>query len=246
MKDLSVLLGEKMGQIIPRLNQSTDQESTQATQNLSKHSNKPDLSRAIDGHTYSAKTTRDLRPLWAKSIPECFRRLSIENCKEVPFRILTECLENLINRISLFFYGEWGCGKTTTAFALINQIMEISSGNFWPRYMSARELDNHLLNASRSEFGDAYELQKLSECDLLFIDDLCKIQPTERFKSQLFEIINKRYLDKKITIITSNKNLDQMGAIFDGSIVSRMMDKSVWDVVKFEDVDLRKNQSKPF
>lgn len=170
----------------------------------------------------------------------------MEDCKDLPNSLVQHCIDCLISKKSLYIYGEWGAGKTTLAFALINQVMKNLNGSFWPRYITARQLDNSLLKACKSDCGDEFELSKWSECELLFIDDIGKIKSTDRFKTQLFEILNKRYENRMMTIVTSNSNPEQSMDLFDGAVISRMMDKRVWSIVKFPQRDLRKLQVESF
>jgi DNA replication protein DnaC len=145
---------------------------------------------------------------------------------------------------SLYLYGVWGSGKTTFAFALIYCIMKnLKKGfYFWPRYFSGKQLGNKMLEAMKSQEGDEWQLNDFSTMDLLFIDDIDKAQTTDRFKSQLFEVINNRYVNNLPTIITSNLEAEneQLSSVFDGSVISRMSDTKKWQAIGFPKKDLRK------
>ena len=143
--------------------------------------------------------------------------------------------------MSLFLWGAYGSGKTTYAYAVIRELIRnhCPSRYIWANHLTGRQLDNKLLTALKAEGGDSWEVQRCSEEDVLFIDDIDKISPTDRFKSQFFEIINARLINNRCTIITSNCKLSELGALFDGSVLSRMQDKTRWNVIRFSDKDLR-------
>ncbi len=146
---------------------------------------------------------------------------------------------------SLYLHGMYGCGKTTFAYAIIRQLLRERStcSYFWPVCMSGRELDGRLLRAVKHEAGDSWELENLATLDLLFIDDLDKITPSDRFKAQFFEVINKRLTNNNPTIITSNCEPKELGSLIGGSVVSRLSDVLRWKVVRFPEKDLRKNST---
>ncbi len=146
---------------------------------------------------------------------------------------------------SLYLYGIYGSGKTTFAYAVITQVMINlqRKGYFWPMWVSAKSFDNQLLQAIKADGGDEWIMEKYSETDLLYIDDIDKISPTARCASQLFEIINRRMDNNLPTIITSNCDVSDFGKLFDGSLSSRMRDVRYWDIMWFPDRDLRLEQT---
>ncbi len=184
---------------------------------------------------------------WASSIPEEYRNIRLEDCKELPPKLMAfgEEWASKMPLKSLYLYGQYGCGKTTFAFALIRKLFEKIRGRayFWPCYLSARQLDTRLLKASKQEDTDQEEIERLSEVDLLLIDDIDKVSASERFKLQLFEIIDGRLKNKKPTIITSNCMPTELGNLLDGAVISRIGNPAKWDMIKFPLKDLRLTQN---
>ena len=88
-------------------------------------------------------------------------------------------------------------------------------------------------------------LEDYASQDLLFIDDLDKVTGTERFKNQIFHIIDSRKIHNRPTIITCNLEPSELPTILDGSVVSRMSDESRWSILKFPPEDIRKKKLKP-
>lgn len=198
--------------------------------------------------TQTSSDSREIRSLkanesgWLSTIPEHYRSIELKECRELPEPLLNFGW-NYLSQIplkSLYFYGQWGSGKTTFAFALIREIMRNARGYFWPRYFTARELDNRLLNSLKMEGGDEEYLRDLASMDLIFIDDLDKISPTPRFKSQFFEIINRRLLSSRPTFVTSNLSPQNLSDVIDGAVISRMGDVTKWSVIEFPAKDLRR------
>lgn len=187
---------------------------------------------------------------WLSVVPLQYRAVTIASCDKLPTMLL-EYGKNWCKSLpfkSLYFYGEYGSGKTTFAFAVLRALIEQwkDSVYIWPRYFTGRELDSRLLAAAKSESGDEWEISSLAECDVLFLDDIDKVSATDRFKLQLFEIINRRGIAGRPTIITSNFEPVQMGGLLDGAVVSRIGDPSKWQIIEFPRSDLRKFKQMTF
>jgi hypothetical protein len=181
---------------------------------------------------------------WLSVIPLEYRDISLQKCDKLPPKLL-EYGENWFKSFplkSLYLFGEYGSGKTTFSFAVIRALMELWARKvyIWPRYFTGRELDSRLLQASKHESGDEWEISSLAQCDLLFIDDIDKVGATDRFKLQLFEIVNRRSISHRPTIITSNCEPIQLTGLLDGAVVSRIGDPSKWQIIQFPNTDLRK------
>lgn len=67
-------------------------------------------------------------------------------------------------------------------------------------------------------------MQRLFEIDILFIDDLYKIEPSRADLDILFDIINERYLSNKTCIISSEKTIKEIFS-YDEAIASRIFEK---------------------
>ena len=143
---------------------------------------------------------------------------------------------------NLFLYGIWGSGKTSFSCSLIRHflISVFQKGDFpFPRYVFSRDLDSCLLEAIKKG-TDLYELEKWCSPLILLIDDIDKVTATESFKIRFFDLLKKRIEQKKVTIITSNYNPTELSHLLDGALLSRMEDKSSWQLIEFPDKDLRK------
>lgn len=183
-------------------------------------------------------------PGWLSVVPEEYRDVSIDSCDKLPKSLVEFGIQwyKSLPLKSLYLYGQYGSGKTTYSFALLRAVMEHWSSKIyiWPRYFTGKDLDSKLLAASKNYGSDDWDINCLSDCEILFLDDLDKASCSDRFRLQLFQIINKRFLSKLPTIITSNCEPSQMGDLLDGAVVSRIGDPSKWQIIQFPDSDLRK------
>lgn len=183
-------------------------------------------------------------------LSEEYKKITLDSCNELPTELVKLALDSIDGESikSLFFYGEWGSGKSTLVIALTRYLMRKFCPHryFWPNFVSGRQLDSALLKAVKSEEGDSYEISKWVESDLVIIDDLDKINPTERFKNQFFEIINGRKIKNLPTFITSNVTPNELSGLLDGSVVSRMSDQNKWVRIGFPKKDLRRSNETNF
>ena len=69
-------------------------------------------------------------------------------------------------------------------------------------------------------------VDKLCKVDVLILDDFGKQRETDFAQERIANIIDQRHSAKSITIVTTNLNLDELGA-WDSSTVSRMFDRSM-------------------
>jgi DNA replication protein DnaC len=180
---------------------------------------------------------------WLNQLSDQKKQTRFEDCKNLP--------EGLIEHgkkwsksypiRSQYLWGTFGSGKTTFACAMIREFLEGLGGKFEmnPHFLTAKTLDNKLINDRNAYGTDASVILMYSECDLLFIDDLDKFNATERVKSQFFEILNNRYENNLPMIITSNLSPLQLTNILGAAISDRIKDKKFWDRIEFPDRNLR-------
>jgi DNA replication protein DnaC len=141
---------------------------------------------------------------------------------DLPNQIQNEVL-NFDNVQSIFFYGPVGTGKTYAMAAMIREYIYMG-------YECIRiNFDDFCVDV-RSTMSPAsklteYEMIKpLKEVDILFIDDLGirSKQETDFAYVTLYSLLNKRLEYCLPTIVSSNKNIEQLGQSFDERIASRL------------------------
>lgn len=128
-----------------------------------------------------------------------------------------------------WFYisGQVGSGKTHIAIAILNELIV---QNYQFHFLSWREEAPKLKGYIYNDFFKyEKELKEYKQADVLVIDDFFKgSTPTTISEADLrlaFEIINARYNNKKITIITSEHTLQDLKK-FDEAIGTRIIEMS--------------------
>lgn len=118
--------------------------------------------------------------------------------------------------IGLYIWSKMkGSGKTFLASAICNTL--IKRYHIRPKFVSASELLNI---ASKAEKGTD-PIGELCECNLLVLDDLGQKNTGEDWMNDIvFRIFDARMNDKLITLVTSNKRMEDQP--FDDRISDRM------------------------
>jgi DNA replication protein DnaC len=192
----------------------------------------------IDEETATARDCR-CRPLRiaaarARSlegrIPSRYRSISFEHSDVIDMerRFPTQVREvrgfvrdigpNLDAGRGLWLTGGFGTGKT--ALAMIVSKAAIDSGRSVAIYSCPRLLG--VIRESIDNGGVLDFLDRLTDADLLHIDDLGAEHRTEWVLEQLYTIINARYQDERSTLITSNLSRDELADQLGERIVSRL------------------------
>lgn len=109
-------------------------------------------------------------------------------------------------------YGESGCGKTATAYA-ISRLAEFAFYNV-PALLYAMQEEIHLKERINRGVMDRVltgesEL-KDSKLPMLILDDLGNEKATEWQQATIYHIINDCYVNKRPVIITSNYSLKEL------------------------------------
>jgi DNA replication protein DnaC len=95
----------------------------------------------------------------------------------------------------------FGTGKTHLAAAIIYYLL---NEGFTCRFTTAQNLFNAFGARMDDHHGYSDLLKEASDCDLLAIDDLDKVNLTAFKQSIFFEVLDKRYKRGKPTVITTN------------------------------------------
>ncbi len=103
----------------------------------------------------------------------------------------------------LLLMGSCGAGKTHLAVAALKQLMQRGHG---ARFYDYRELLKEL-QASYDPTHPVSEMSVLEpvlECEILLIDDLGASKPSPWALETIGHILNKRYNEKRVTLLTTN------------------------------------------
>ena len=116
---------------------------------------------------------------------------------------------------NIFFLGPTGTGKSHLAKAICHMACrKYLSVAFFPFYQFFNELNKATLNNQQSKF-----MKKLSNVDLLAIDDFAFKKIDQKAAEFLYAIVDTRYTVKSI-ILTSNRAMADWAAIFPDPIMA--------------------------
>ena len=159
-------------------------------------------------------------------------------------RILTICRKYATgfspNTGNLLFNGGTGLGKTMLSACIAKAAAEKV---FSVAYESAPHLFAKLeKDHFRPDGESAAEVNKLTGCDLLIIDDLGTELPGNFTVAALYTLLNDRLLAGKPMIISTNLNIDEIKARYSPQIASRL--QGSFQLLPFvgEDIRVLKNK----
>ena len=164
-------------------------------------------------------------------------RKNIENILEY---IQTEYIPNFSYiSTNLLFYGNPGSGKTYLSYCISKDILD---KGFLVVYKTSEELIQNLRDI---RFNNNSNLESLLiECDLLIIDDLGAEHLNEFSITELFNLLNRKILNNKKMIISTNLSLSDIVKNYTERISSRLLGN--FKLFKFysEDIRIKQNLSK--
>jgi len=139
---------------------------------------------------------------------------------------------------NLLFCGGCGLGKTYLSSAIANELVErgvdvlyVSSNALFPI------LEDMHFGREVTERA-AYIIRKLSDCELLILDDLGSEFVTQFTSAELFRLINNRLLSGKKMIISTNLNRNMLAQTYTERIASRIT--GAFSILEFLGTDIRK------
>lgn len=118
--------------------------------------------------------------------------------------------------------NEKGSGKTMTATAIANELMNRKEK---VKFATSMQIINEIKASWNKEDGvsESKLLRDLSDVDFLVIDDFGTEQVKDWIGERFYQIINTRYIEKKITIFTSNCVINELG--YDERITNRITER---------------------
>ena len=155
-----------------------------------------------------------------------------EDYQKIIYKKATNYVDTVLNNDSkkwFFFGGISGIGKTHICTAIFQSLLD---KGFSGKYMLWKNEIPQLKTSKKSfdEYKQREYINKMNEIsnvDVLYIDDFLKFLDT-RSNDDLdiaYEIINDRYCNNKITIISTEYNKDEMCNI-DMALFGRIYEKS--------------------
>jgi DNA replication protein DnaC len=183
-------------------------------------------------------------------IPRRYHDVSFERppVTEIEPRAVVSAVRAFTDRIDshldagrgLWFVGPVGTGKTTLAMLVSKAALK--AGRSVAIYSLPRLL-NEIRDTHRAERSHVELLDRLTDVDLLHIDDVGAERSTDWVLEELYSIVNARYEDQRSIVITTNLDYDQLSAQIAARTVSRLAE--MCDQLPLEGVDRRVELARP-
>lgn len=121
---------------------------------------------------------------------------------------------------NLLFVGSTGLGKTFLAACIARTVAD---RGYSVGYETASHLFRKLEQARFNPTEESRrEAARLTECDLLILDDLGTEMPGQFVTASLYSLLNDRLLVGKPMVITTNLNVDETSRRYSPQIASRL------------------------
>ena len=141
--------------------------------------------------------------------------------------------------VNLFFNGAPGLGKTFLSACIARVVAENghsvvydTATSVFSKFEDAKFMRTNNLEEARNE------VNRLTQCDLLILDDLGTEMTTTFTISALYELVNTRLLTNRKTIISSNLAIYELRHRYSEQIMSRL--EGEYQVLTFRGNDIRK------
>lgn len=165
-----------------------------------------------------------------------------ENMKKIISKV-KKFVDNFSNpsQKSLLFIGKSGVGKTFLASCIADKILDEGYDVLYQSSSSITEMCEAYRFKRNVSDTIVSDIERLYETDLLIIDDLgCEFSNSYTV-SILYDIINKRIVTRKKTLITTNYSLKELNDVYTERLFSRFLGE--FDVYEFigEDIRIKNN-----
>lgn len=141
------------------------------------------------------------------------------------------------NGIGLYFYSTTkGSGKTRLAASVANEL--IDKHNQSVKFATSPEIIQEIRRSwDEKTLSESELMHSLKICEILIIDDFGIELDRQWINDKFYEIINDRYVNKRITIYTSNYPPGRLK--YDERIINRLEERSL--VLHFPEESVRKH-----
>lgn len=161
------------------------------------------------------------RSTWYERIPTRFAHANLDDLHDELAETLVGWGERVLagDGENLVIVGPVGTGKTYAAVAACRPVHFGGEGvAFWP---VVELLDALRPGAHRDDdHDDLYDA--LLQVPVLILDDLGAERPTDWTTERLYALVNRRWLDMRPTVVTSNVPADQIESAIGERLLSRL------------------------
>jgi DNA replication protein DnaC len=158
---------------------------------------------------------------WSWVCPERFVNARLSDIDLIEDRLRGWC-ERPDGR-TLAIAGEVGCGKTHLALAAARELhMASREVRFWPVVELWRKL---------RPGGQEGLIDLVSDVDVLVLDDLGSERATDWSAEQMWEIVNRRWLERRATVFTTNLAWSKLREVVGDRVYDRLVNAETVRVV---------------
>lgn len=115
-----------------------------------------------------------------------------------------------------------GSGKTMLAAALANEL--INNHKRYVKFATSLDILDEIKATYSNEGNESKLLKDLVNTDILIIDDFGTERSSDWAGEKFYQIVNNRYINKKVTFYTSNYDLQTLK--YDDRITNRIRERS--------------------
>lgn len=163
-------------------------------------------------------------------------RLNIQNI----YLMAVNFVENFDSQYeNLYLYGNSGLGKTFISHCIAKELLDKGKSVI---YQTATDLIDSIRRNKFNQNIQVNTLNYLYQCDLLIIDDLGTENLTEFANNELFNLLNKRLMDQKSNVISTNLSLKELQKRYSTRLTSRIIGNFTF--LKFIGDDIRLKKAK--
>lgn len=147
---------------------------------------------------------------------------SRENMKHVYMECIKYAKEFDSHNKSLLFIGRPGLGKTFLCNSIAKDLLDAGKSVIYQSAPDLIDLIRKFKFDFESEDGEEQALKDIYECDLLIIDDLGTELTTQFSGLAIYNILNKRLINNRKIIISTNLSVDEIQNTYSERIFSRI------------------------
>lgn len=159
---------------------------------------------------------------------------SQQNALKIVTSYYNNAFKHYISGMNLFLFGNYGTGKTMLMSILCRSLAK--DYLFKCRYVNTVDLMNEIKESFNSSNDKTVKkiLDDYRESDVLFLDDIDKVKPSDYLKEIFYAISNYRTEYELPTIISANHSPEELDSkFFDEAIISRLVDVNNSKIVHF-------------
>lgn len=143
------------------------------------------------------------------------------------FHALIEGIQNGKESLKGFYlWGTPGGGKTFFSYVMLNELIFkfVKPGKFISLSKSFQELRHTFDEGSETQGQAMSMIEVLSNVPYLVIDDFGVQRNTEWEMEILYNLIDARYANRRMTFVTTNQKIDELKQLAQGRIYSRLLE----------------------